>query len=162
MKNIFKKTLFIGLVASSFSVFAYNGADNSGFMPTVQVKKNVMEVVNHSQNWKQDVLTGAHGQVVMMSISPETNPKNEVGFEVHEGFDQIIYVTEGSAVVITGEKNSETVNTLSTGDMVVIPADTRHNVINVNDDSALKILSFYSENDTKADKAYPTLASMYH
>ncbi|MDC0535578.1 cupin domain-containing protein [Francisellaceae bacterium] len=161
MKSILKNLLVIGLLSTTYSVFAHNGADNSAFKPEVTVKQNVMEYVNDSKNWKQDVLTGAHGQVVMMSITPETNPKNEVGFEVHEGFDQIIYVTEGEAIVITGDKNEETVNTISKGDMIVIPSDTRHNVINLNDHSALKILSFYSENDTKVNKSYPTLASMY-
>ena len=99
-----------------------------------------------NQNWKLAYATGKNAQIVFMNISPLTNPKNEIGMEIHP-FDQVIMIVKGNAKVdLDGEISMATV-----GDMIFIPQGVAHNVINLGKDEALKILSFYSDTDIPAD-----------
>ena len=106
-------------------------------------------VVNHvfdkgrfNENWKVPVATGEEAQVVMMSVSPKTNPNNEVGIETH-AFDQVIFIIGGQGKVTLNQKEYP----VKTGDMVFVPLGTPHNVINLNPDKPLKLMSVYSQRD---------------
>lgn len=93
-------------------------------------------------NWKVAFATAKDEQVVFMNISPKTNPRNEIGVEVHS-FDQVILIVEGKGKAILEGKMS----LVQSGDMIFIPAGTVHNVINLGQDKELKIISFYSDTD---------------
>lgn len=56
------------------------------------------KVYHRNNNWRESVYSGAQGQIVMMTISPKTNPGNDVLNEVHD-FDQMIFVQSGHANV---------------------------------------------------------------
>ncbi len=119
--------------------------------PTVTT--NLFKKAKENDHWKLAFLTGAHEQVVFMSISPQTNPKNEIGMETHP-FDQVIVLAEGTGKAILEGKEFK----VGTGDMIFIPKGTRHNVINSNGQKALKIISFYSSRDIPANADYPAKA----
>lgn len=106
------------------------------------VVHHIFEKIRFNENWKVPVATGEEAQVVMMSISPKTNPNNEVGMETH-AFDQVIFIISGHAKAILNQKEYD----LHTGDMIFVPLGTAHNVINLNTDKPLKLMSVYSQKD---------------
>lgn len=109
----------------------------------IQAKKN--------SNWKMAVATGKYEQIVFMNISQATNPKNEIGPEVHP-FDQAILIAKGKAKAVLNGKTS----VVKEGDMIFIPTGTQHNVINLDAKEDLKIISFYSATDIPKNAVYKT------
>lgn len=117
------------------------------------VAEQIFDKAKENDNWKVAFLTGKHGQIVFMSVSPQTNPNNEIGMETHP-FDQFIMVVSGKGkAVLDGKEFS-----VKKGDMIFIPLGTKHNVINLNKNEALKIISFYSNNDIPANAVFKTKA----
>lgn len=113
------------------------------------VATQFLEKAKKNTNWKTAFATGKHEQIVFMNISPQTNPYNEIGMEVHP-FDQVIIIVEGKAKAVLGEQSSM----VKEGDMIFIPQGTPHNVINLDKAKGLKLISFYSENDIPAGAVY--------
>lgn len=113
------------------------------------VAEKIFEKVNNNSNWKSAFATGEQAQVVFMSVSPATNPNNEIPMETHK-FDQIIIVVDGNG---TSELNSK-ISAIKSGDMIFIPLGTAHRIVNSNKDKELKILSVYSGNDIPAGAIY--------
>lgn len=126
------------LILSSCLCFQLAFAENIN----PSVVKHVFEKINFNENWKVPLATGEEAQVVMMSISPQTNPNNEVGMENH-AFDQVIFIMRGHGKAIVNQKKYE----VQTGDMVFIPLGTPHNIINLDSKKPLKIMSIYSQRD---------------
>lgn len=112
------------------------------------VAKKIVEQAKQNQNWKLAFATGKQEQIVFMSISPKTNPYNEIGNEVHE-FDQVILIVEGTGKAIL--KGKETA--VQAGDLIFIPLGTEHNVINTG--TELKLISFYALTDIPAGSVFP-------
>jgi mannose-6-phosphate isomerase-like protein (cupin superfamily) len=82
------------------------------------------------------LFTGPHAQLVVMSLGPG----EEIGLETHDGVDQFIRVEAGEGVaVLDGEEHA-----LRDGSAVVIPAGTKHNVVNRSRREALKLYTLYS------------------
>lgn len=128
----------------AFSLDDKSAQDSKISQPSVT--HGIFEESKKNNHWKSAFLTGKDAQVVFMSISPTTNPKNEIGTETHK-FDQIILIAEGNAETNLNGKTS----TITTGDMIFIPQGTPHNVINLNKDKPLKIVSIYSRTDIPAN-----------
>jgi mannose-6-phosphate isomerase-like protein (cupin superfamily) len=119
------------------------------FLPKAFCETIEPMVVHHAfdkgrfnENWKVPLATGEEAQVVMMSVSPQTNPNNEVGMENH-AFDQVIFIIGGQGKVILNQKE----HMVKTGDMVFVPLGTPHNVINLSKEKPLKLMSVYSQRD---------------
>lgn len=85
--------------------------------------------------FRQVLETGKNTQVVIMSI-----PANgEIGSEVHEENDQILYLVHGEGrVVLNGEEKP-----FRQGDLVLVKAGTKHNFITAGSES-MKIITTYS------------------
>ncbi len=124
-----------------------NSNEKGSFQPIVA--HQLFEQALSNENWKLAFATGKNAQVVFMSVSPETSSKNEIGMETHP-FDQVIIIAKGSAKVLLNGAESAA----KMGDMIFIPQGTSHNVINVNQQEALKIISFYSDRDVPAHSTY--------
>ncbi|MFA6036817.1 MAG: cupin domain-containing protein [Legionellales bacterium] len=114
------------------------------------VAANIFDQANKNDNWKFALATGEQAQVVFMSVTPSTNPANEIGMETHT-FDQVIFITEGNGNAILNGKTTA----IKQGDMIFIPMGTSHNVVNLNKDKPLKIISVYSNTDIPAGSVYP-------
>ncbi len=154
--NLFQNaTLKVSLLAAvlipsiAFCLDDKGSQDSKISQPTVA--QQIFEQSKKNDNWKSAFLTGKDAQVVFMNISPKTNPKNEIGVETHE-FDQVILIAEGNAKTDLNGKMS----TAKTGDLIFIPQGTPHNVVNLNKDKPLKIVSIYSRTDIPAHSQLKT------
>lgn len=114
-----------------------------------EVSSQIFDKVKQNNNWKLAFLTAKDAQIVFMSISPSTNPNNEIGMETHK-FDQIIFIVEGNGKAILDGKTT----LLKSGDMIFIPQGVEHNVTNSNAKKPLKILSVYTSMDIPANSAF--------
>lgn len=81
--------------------------------------------------------TGEHLQLVVMSLEPGS----EIGSEVHLENDQFFRFESGTGKVVVGEEEYE----VKEGDVVIVPAGTRHNVINISSRDPLKLYTLYAE-----------------
>jgi mannose-6-phosphate isomerase-like protein (cupin superfamily) len=106
------------------------------------VVHHIFDKAQFNENWKVPMATGEEAQIVIMSVSPQTNPNNEVGMETH-AFDQVIFIISGNAKVILDKKEQ----LVKKGDMIFVPLGTAHNVINLNGNKPLKLMSVYSQKD---------------
>ena len=81
-----------------------------------------------NKNYRTALWTGTHLQVTVMSIKQN----EDVGKEIHENLDQMLYVVSGRAAVFMGKSEDDlSVKAYADGgDAIFIPAGTYHNVIN--------------------------------
>lgn len=83
--------------------------------------KNIEELAIKNSEFRQVLYTANHCQLVLMALKP----KEDIGAEVHK-LDQFFRVEEGS-----GEAVLDGVTTaISAGFAVLVPAGTKHNIIN--------------------------------
>lgn len=87
--------------------------------------------------FRQVLFTGKHSQLVVMCLQPG----EDIGDEVHHDTDQFFRLEEGEAKFVFEETEEHRVGN---GDAVVVPAGTRHNVINTSSSSALHLYTVYS------------------
>jgi mannose-6-phosphate isomerase-like protein (cupin superfamily) len=89
-----------------------------------------------NSNFRKVLYTDSKVQLVVMSLLPN----GDIGEEVHEHLDQFIRVESGrGAAVLEGERFD-----ISDGFAVVVPAGTKHNIINESSDSPMKLYTLYS------------------
>lgn len=87
--------------------------------------------------FRQVLYTGPKSQLVVMCLKPQ----EEIGAEVHPTVDQFFRVEKGEGKVVIGEGEEHPVKD---GDAIVIPAGTKHNVINVSSSEELKFYTIYT------------------
>ncbi len=159
LKNKLQKVFSLFFLLATFNMLniAYAATAQSTTDPNLSnaiVTQQILQKAQANNNWKFAFVTGKHEQVVFMNVSPMTNPKNEIGIETHP-FDQVILIVEGNGKAIL---NGQQASMVSTGDMIFIPQGVQHNVINLNTDKPLKLISFYSATDIPPHAVYKTKA----
>ena len=97
----------------------------------------IEELALQNTCFRQVLFTSEHTQLVVMSLQPG----EEIGDEVHPDVDQFFRVERGEARFVFDEKEERLVRG---GDAVVVPAGTRHNVINAANEEPLKLYTLYS------------------
>jgi len=111
---------------------------------------NIEEKTLQNDYFREVLYTGQHSQLVVMSL----NPEEEVGMEVHEIVDQFIRVEEGvGKAILNGEEHE-----ISEGYAVVVPAGTKHNIINTSKDKKMKLYTVYSPPHHKDKTIHKTKA----
>ncbi len=86
--------------------------------------------------FRQVLYTGQHAQLVLMCLQAN----EEIGEEVHEIVDQFLRIEEGRGkVILNGEEYP-----LKDGDVIIVPAGMKHNVINTQSGKPLKLYTVYS------------------
>jgi mannose-6-phosphate isomerase-like protein (cupin superfamily) len=96
--------------------------------------KDIEGLAVKNEEFRQVLYTAKHCQLVVMALKP----KEEIGAEVHK-LDQFFRVEEG-----TGEAVLDGVRTaIRTGFAVVVPAGTKHNIINTGS-VPLKLYTLYA------------------
>ena len=100
-------------------------------------------------DYRRVLYTTPRSQLVLMSIAPG----DEIGEEVHDTHDQFIRFEAGSAEVLL----DGVAHVLEADHAVVIPAGTRHTVINTGD-TDLKLYSIYTPPEHKDQVVHPTKA----
>jgi mannose-6-phosphate isomerase-like protein (cupin superfamily) len=107
----------------------------------------IEDATRKNQNYRQALFTAKHSQLVLMKLKPG----EEIGEEVHE-LDQFLRFEEGEGtVILDGVKHP-----VSDGFAVVIPAGTRHNVLNTGTTTELKLYSLYSPPEHKVGTIHKT------
>ena len=96
---------------------------------------NIEDDTLENTDFRRVLYTAKHTQLVLMSL----RENEEIGEEIHE-LDQFIRVEAGQGLAVL----DGVAHRLSDGSAVVIPAGTRHNVINVSDTDELKLYTLYS------------------
>jgi mannose-6-phosphate isomerase-like protein (cupin superfamily) len=96
---------------------------------------NIEEDTLENTDFRRVLYTGKNSQLVLMSL----RPREEIGEETHT-LDQFIRVEAGDGVAILDDVKHQ----ISDGSAVVIPAGTKHNVINNSETEELKLYSIYS------------------
>ena len=112
---------------------------------------NIEKKTLDNVNFRQVLFTGPHAQLVVMALKPG----EEIGLETHDHLDQFIRVEAGHGTALLDGKE----HVLEDGSAVVIPAGTKHNIINSSRTEALKLYTIYSPpehpdgtiHETKAD-----------
>lgn len=95
------------------------------------IEKDTLE----NNNFRRVVWTGAHMQVVLMTL----NPGEEIGKEVHPHVDQFFRVESGFGTAVLGDKDYN----LADGSALVVPSGLEHNIINSGSDP-LKLYTIYT------------------
>ena len=147
-KTVISSFLVTTLIATSSFANSEKSTVNHKIINAV-ITPHIFEKAKKNENCKLALVTGKDAQVVFMSITPKTNPKNDIGMETHE-FDQVIFVVEGQAKSVLNGKNS----TVAKGDMIFIPQGIPHNFINLNAKKPFKIISIYSATDIPEKAIY--------
>jgi len=106
------------------------------------------DATTSNTDYRRVLYTGKNSQLVLMSIEPG----DEIGEEVHD-LDQFIRIEAGRAsVTLDGVEHH-----LEDDWAVVIPAGTRHNVVNTGE-APVKLYSVYSPPEHKDGTVHPTKA----
>ena len=91
--------------------------------------------------------TTGHVQLVVMTLTPG----EDIGSEVHEHNDQVLTLVEGKVRAEVAGQQAE----VGPGDMVVVPAGTRHNFTNVGETPAC-LYTLYGPPDHAPDTVHET------
>lgn len=102
----------------------------NGFYTNIEVE------TLENTSFRKVLFTGKHTQLVVMSLKP----KEDIGMETHKQVDQFFRFEEGVGKVIIDASEYNVV----AGDAVVVPAGSRHNIINVSQTDNLKLYTLYS------------------
>lgn len=94
---------------------------------------NIEKLSLENDNFRKVLYTGKHGQLVLMSLLPQ----EDIGEEVHD-VDQFLRVEKGKGTAIL----SEIPHDIADGSAVLVPAGTKHNVINTGSET-MKLYSLY-------------------
>ncbi|MCL5090517.1 MAG: cupin domain-containing protein [Patescibacteria group bacterium] len=111
---------------------------------------NIEDLTLTNENFRKVIFTGQHSQLVLMTLQPN----EDIGMEVHETVDQFFRFEKGTAKVIMNGEEHE----VSDGFAVVVPAGTRHNIINTSATETLKLYTIYSPPNHPADRLQKTKA----
>ncbi|MCK9416465.1 cupin domain-containing protein [Candidatus Dojkabacteria bacterium] len=112
----------------SFSQFE-NNSSVKGF------KSNIENDTVNNSNFRKVLYTGKNLQLVLMSLKGE----EEIGEEVHKDNDQFFRFESGNGKVIINDTEYK----VSDGDAVIIPAGSKHNIINTGKNE-LKMYTIYT------------------
>ncbi len=104
-------------------------------------KADLEKETKKNSYFRRVLYTAQHSQIVLMSLKP----KEEIGEEVHKKIDQFFRFESGRGVVVI----NGVVHRIRDGDAILVPAGSRHNVINTSQNSALKFYTIYSPPDHK-------------
>ncbi len=96
--------------------------------------QNIWDITKKNKNFRQELVTGSHSQVVVMSVEPH----DEIGLETHD-VDQTLVIVEGSGKAILNGNESP----IKSGHLVFVPAGTQHNIVNTGN-KALKLFTVYA------------------
>lgn len=110
---------------------------------------NIEEETIKNDNFRKVLYTAPNSQLVVMSLKPG----EEIGEEVHE-VDQFIRIEEGEGkAVLDGEESN-----IEDDFAIVIPAGTKHNIINTSQEEEMKLYTIYSPSQHPAGTIHKTKA----
>ena len=107
---------------------------------------NIEQATLNNENFRHVLYTGKL-QLVLMTLQP----KEDIGWEIHEGHDQFFRFEEGEGDVYINDE----VFHVKDGDAIVVPAGAKHNVVNTGE-GLLKLYTIYAPPEHPAGKVHKT------
>jgi mannose-6-phosphate isomerase-like protein (cupin superfamily) len=108
---------------------------------------NIEKDTVDNENFRKVLYTGDHLQLVLMSLKPG----EEIGVETHTTIDQFFRFDEGKGKCIINDTQYD----VKDGDCIIIPAGSKHNIIN-DSNKLLKLYSIYSPPNHKDGIVFKT------
>ncbi len=97
---------------------------------------NIEIAIRTNSSFRKVLYTGKHSQLVLMSLKPS----EAIGMETHPDNDQFFRFEMGQGkCIIDGNEY-----VIGDGDVVIVPAGAKHNVINISKTEELKLYTIYS------------------
>ncbi len=97
---------------------------------------NIETDTRTNSSFRKVVYTGKHSQLVLMSLAVG----EEIGMEVHPDNDQFFRFEMGQGkCIIDGNEY-----VVGDGDVIVVPAGAKHNIVNISKTEELKLYTIYS------------------
>jgi mannose-6-phosphate isomerase-like protein (cupin superfamily) len=96
---------------------------------------DILSLAKQNNNFRKEINTADHTQVVLMSLKPG----EDIGLEVHKKIDQILIFVQGTGEAIIGGQKFA----IKGGTLAFVPAGTVHNFINTGK-TDLKLFTTYS------------------
>jgi mannose-6-phosphate isomerase-like protein (cupin superfamily) len=109
---------------------------------------DVREIARTSDDFRREIVTGSHSQLVVMTLGAG----EEIGEEVHEG-DQLLHFVEGRAEAIVEGETSP----VGPGQLVFVPAGARHNFRNAGSEP-VRLVTVYAPPEHEAGTVHRTKA----
>lgn len=97
---------------------------------------NIETATRTNSNFRKVLYTGKHSQLVLMSLVVG----EEIGMETHPDNDQFFRFEMGQGKCIIDGNEYE----VHDGDVVIVPAGAKHNIINISKTEELKLYTIYS------------------
>lgn len=97
---------------------------------------DIEKVTEDNVDFRRVLFTGSHMQLVVMSLTPG----EEIGWEVHDSVDQFFRIEDGKAQFQLENGHFD----LQEDEAIIIPAGTKHNVVNTSEAEELKLYTIYS------------------
>ncbi|MEK9158341.1 MAG: cupin domain-containing protein [Patescibacteria group bacterium] len=94
---------------------------------------NIEKLSRENTNFRKVLYTDKNSQLVLMSLLAG----EEIGEEIHD-VDQFLRVEKGTGTAILSDIPHDLVD----GSVIIVPAETKHNVINTGSDS-MKLYTLY-------------------
>lgn len=96
---------------------------------------NIEKMSIENDNFRKVLYTAKNCQLVLMSLAPG----EDIGEEVHE-LDQFLRVESGNGKAILDDME----HVIGDGSAIVVPAGTKHNIVNTSPDSPMKLYTLYA------------------
>ncbi|TDM15599.1 cupin domain-containing protein [Macrococcus bovicus] len=128
---------------------AYDFKDH-GKQPVVE---NIEGMTLENDNFRTTIWTGDKLQVTLMTIQPG----DDIGLEIHHGIEQFLRIELGEGLCQMGpsEDNLNFEREVKADDIIIVPADTWHNVTNKGDEP-IKLYSIYAGPDHEPGTVHKT------
>ena len=110
---------------------------------------NIEKETKENENFRKVLYTAKFSQLVVMNLAPN----EEIGEEVHE-LDQFIRLEKGKGKAVLDGAEHEIEDDFA----IVIPAGTRHNIINTSSDEPMKLYTIYSPPEHRDGVVHATKA----
>jgi mannose-6-phosphate isomerase-like protein (cupin superfamily) len=104
-------------------------------------KENIEKLTKENKNFRKVLYTGKYMQMVLMSL----RVGEEIGLEVHEENDQFFRFESGEGRVFIDGISYD----VKDDDVVIVPAGSEHNVINMSNKEDLKLYTIYAPSHHK-------------
>lgn len=105
---------------------------------------DINNITETNKYFRKVLSTTPNMQLVVMSLKPQ----EDIGIEIHPYTSQFIRVEKGEGVAIIDDINYE----LYDGIAIIIPLNTKHNIINKSKSKVLKLYTIYSPPNHHSDR----------
>lgn len=95
----------------------------------------IVQLARDNDEFRKVIWTGENSQLVLMAV-PEGD---EIGGEVHEGHDQLLWFVDGEGMARIGDREEP----VQAGDVSIVPSGTWHNFRNTGS-GMLRLYTTYS------------------